>query len=138
MINPLAPSAESSVDSSEAGTLAAALETFRVAIMAGDGKILDSLVHERLRYGHSNGHLVQSKSEFIDSLAGKTCYRSLAFSDARIEVVGNNAIVEHIWLGADILVDGSIGRSHIKVMQVWRKDGEAWKILARHSCPFKS
>jgi hypothetical protein len=122
--------------SGEAADVAATLETLRMAILTGDGKALSALVHKQLIYGHSDGHLVQTKTEFIENLAGKISYKSLLFSDQTVEVVGNNAVVRHTW--DSVNMNDNIGRSYIKVLQVWRKEGETWKLLARQSCPIKS
>ena len=122
----------------DAAAVAAALESLRVAILAGDGKALERLLHDKVIYGHSDGHLVQTKAEFIASLAGKVSYRSLVYSDQTYAIVGDTAIVRHTWDGADIMPDGSTGRSYIKVMQVWKKVRGKWYLLGRQSCPIKS
>lgn len=135
----LSPSADAAAASSaEEGAIAAVLEALRVAILAGDSKALGTLLHKEVVYAHSDGHLVQTKAEFIAMFGGKISYKSLVYSDASIKVVGNNAIVRHTWDGADIMPDGSIGHSYIKVMQVWRKEGRGWTLFARQSCPIKS
>lgn len=116
------------------GEVAAAIERLRVAIQTGDGRTLDQLTHPQLTYGHSSGRKIQTKAEFIASLAGKENYRSLAFTDQSIAIVGSNALVRHIWDGADILPDGQTGRSYIAVLQVWLQDRGRWSLLARQSC----
>lgn len=114
--------------------VAAAIERLRVAIQTGDAGALDQLTHPQLTYGHSSGRKIQTKAEFIASLAGKENYRSLAFTDQSIAIVGSNALVRHIWDGADILPNGETGRSYIAVLQVWLDDGGRWVLLARQSC----
>lgn len=116
------------------GEVAAAIERLRVAIQTGDAGALDQLTHPQLTYGHSSGRKVQTKAEFIASLAGKENYRSLAFTDQSIAIVGSNALVRHVWDGADILPDGQTGRSYIAVLQVWLQDRGRWNLLARQSC----
>ncbi|TGD95010.1 nuclear transport factor 2 family protein [Methylobacterium nonmethylotrophicum] len=127
-------------DGSEA--VARRLEALRVAIQDGDAKALDALTHPQLSYGHSSGRKIETKAAFITSLAGKTNYKSLVFSEQWIQVVGDNALVRHVWDGADILPNGETGRSYIAVLQVWLKEagadeGGAWRLLARQSCPLK-
>lgn len=118
----------------EASSVAAAIERLRVAIQTGDAGALDQLTHPQLTYGHSSGRKIQTKAEFIASLAGKENYRSLAFTDQSIAVVGSNALVRHVWDGADILPNGETGRSYIAVLQVWLNDRGRWVLLARQSC----
>ena len=117
--------------------LKAALEQFRTAVQTGDAATLGKLMHEQLSYGHSSGRKIETKAEFINSLAGKTNYRSLAFTEVAVQVVDDNAILRHVWEGADILPDGGTGRSYIAVLQVWKKQGGNWTMLARQSCPLK-
>ncbi|MGX7707533.1 nuclear transport factor 2 family protein [Methylobacterium sp. Gmos1] len=113
------------------------LEALRVAIVDGDAKALDALTHPQMSYGHSSGRKIETKPQFIASLAGKTNYKSLTFSEQWIQVVGDTATVRHVWDGADILPNGETGRSYIAVMQVWLKEGGQWRLLARQSCPLK-
>ncbi|MGE7418527.1 nuclear transport factor 2 family protein [Methylobacterium tarhaniae] len=121
----------------EGEVVARQLEALRVAIVDGDAKTLDALTHPQLSYGHSSGRKIETKAQFIASLAGKTNYKSLTFSEQWIQVVGDNAMVRHVWDGADILPGGETGRSYIAVLQVWLKDGGQWRLLARQSCPLK-
>ncbi len=115
----------------------AALEALRAAIVDGDAKALDGLLHDGLTYGHSSGRNNQTKAQFVASVAGKVNYKSLVFSEQWTEIVGDNALVRHVWDGADILPNGETGRSYIAVMQVWLRDGGRWRLLARQSCPLK-
>ena len=121
-------------ESAAESEVAAAIERLRVAIQTGDGRTLDQLTHPQLTYGHSSGRKIQTKAQFIASLAGKENYRSLAFTDQTIAIVGSNALVRHVWDGADILPDGQTGRSYIAVLQVWLNDRGRWVLLARQSC----
>ena len=116
----------------------ATLEALRVAILNGDAAKLGTLLHDKVSYGHSSGRKNQTKSEFIAEFGrGKPNYRSLAFTEVWTEIVGDNAILRHVWDGADILPDGGTGHSYIAVMQVWKKDAGQWRLLARQSCPLK-
>lgn len=117
--------------------LKAALEQFRVAAQNGDAATLGKVTHEQLSYGHSSGRKIQTKAEFIGDLAGKTNYRSLAFTEVSVQVVDENAILRHVWDGADILPNGGTGRSYIAVLQVWKRQSGNWTMLARQSCPLK-
>lgn len=130
----LGSGAARAADGTEA--VAQKLEALRVAIVDGDAKALDALTHPQLSYGHSSGRKIETKPQFIASLAGKTNYKSLTFSEPWFQIVGDTATIRHVWDGADILPNGETGRSYIAVMQVWLKDGD-WRLLARQSCPLK-
>ncbi|MEN3234542.1 MULTISPECIES: nuclear transport factor 2 family protein [Methylobacterium] len=90
-----------------------------------------------MSYGHSSGRKIETKAQFVASLAGKTNYKSLTFSEPWVQVVGDTAMVRHVWDGADILPNGETGRSYIAVLQVWLKEDSTWRLLARQSCPLK-
>ncbi|BCM83987.1 nuclear transport factor 2 family protein [Methylobacterium indicum] len=133
----LAAGSSRALAADESEAVSRRLEALRVAIVEGDAKALDALTHPQLSYGHSSGRKIETKAQFVASLAGKTNYKSLTFSEPWIQVVGDNAMVRHVWDGADILPNGETGRSYIAVLQVWLKDGGEWRLLARQSCPLK-
>ncbi|KMO10888.1 hypothetical protein SQ03_28815 [Methylobacterium platani JCM 14648] len=133
--------AQAADENGEARRVEAQVEALRVAIQAGDARALDALTHPQLSYGHSSGRKIETKTAFIAALSGKTNYRTLTFSEQWVQVVGDTAMVRHVWDGADILPNGETGRSYIAVLQVWLRDGGAtdgtWRLLARQSCPLK-
>lgn len=136
---PLASSVAFAADmSKDEATLTGILEKMRVAITNGDAKTLNALLDDQVIYAHSDGHKVDTKKSFVDSLAGKVNYKTLVYSDVMVRMYGANiGVIRHTWDGADIMPDGSIGRSYIKVTQVWHKVGGKWKLFSRASCPIK-
>ncbi|PWC56154.1 nuclear transport factor 2 family protein [Azospirillum sp. TSO22-1] len=116
------------------GDVTKAVEALRVAMLAGDGPALKALTMEPLTYGHSNGRL-EDKAAFVASLEGKNAFKTLDLSDHAIQVVGDTAIARHTFDAVNNLPDGKTSTAHIKVLQVWKKDGGAWKLLARQSAP---
>lgn len=133
LVSPL-HAAEASGD--EAG-LAKAVEALRAAMVAGDGKVLKAVLHDRLSYSHSDGHQ-QTKEQVLEELAGKNSFASLALSAQTIDVVGNVGIVRHVFDSVNNLPEGKTSSAHIKVLQVWVKAGKSWKLLARASTPLKA
>ncbi len=123
--------------SGDAEAVAKAVEALRAAMVAGDGKVLKAVLHDRLTYSHSDGHQ-QTKAEVLEELAGKNSFASLALSGQTIDVVGNVAVVRHIFDSVNNLPEGKTSSAHIKVLQVWIKVGKAWKLLARASTPLKA
>ena len=99
---------------------------------AADKAALEALVSDQLSYGHSGGQ-VENKAEFVGVIAGKkTIYKSITLSDPTVAVAGNNAIARHTF-AAEVEADGQASSPKIGVMQVWVKDGGAWKLLARQA-----
>ena len=91
-----------------------------------------SLTAEQLSYSHSDARL-QNKTEFIDGvMSRKATVKSLEWPELTVQVVGNNAIVRHLWVSESEL-DGKVTNTKIGVMQVWQKQDGGWKLLARAS-----
>lgn len=134
---PLAGGSAAAAARDGTATVAQAVAALRDAMFAGDEAKLGQLLYEQLSYGHSDGHL-DSKASFIRSLAGGKAFQSLSFTDQTVELVGDTAIVRHIFDAVNNLPEGQTSTAHIKVLQVWKKEKGAWRLLARQSCPLKA
>ena len=119
-------------ESAEEAAVGKAVDDLNKAMIDADKAKLEMLVADQLSYGHSGGR-VESKTEFVDVVAGKkTIYKTITISDPKVAVVGNNAIARHTY-AVEFESDGKPGSAKIGVMQVWVKDGGAWKLLARQA-----
>jgi hypothetical protein len=115
-----------------AGSDAAAVEEAVDALLAGDGPALEALTLDGLSYGHSSG-LVQDKAAFIEPLATKRAsFPSITLSDRSVSIVGDDAIARHVFTG-ESTANGKTSPVHIGVMQVWRRDGGRWRLMARQA-----
>jgi len=109
-----------------------AVEALRQATLGQQKGLLEELCHAQLAYGHSDGR-VETKAQFIEGvMTRKATVKALTLSDHVIDVVGANAIARHSWTSESEL-DSKATTTKIKVMQVWLKDGAAWKLLARQA-----
>ena len=109
-----------------------AVEELRIAWLKQDKAKITSLTAEQLSYSHSDARL-QNKTEFIDGvMSRKATVKSLEWPELTVQVVGNNAIVRHLWVSESEL-DGKVTNTKIGVMQVWQKQDGGWKLLARAS-----
>ena len=112
--------------------LAKAVDTLRTAMLAADKAQLLALASDKLSYGHSSGKL-ENKAEYADAIAGKKAvFKTLEFKDQTVAVTGNTAIVRNTFV-SDVEVDGKVTPVKVGVMQVWQKEGEAWKLFARQA-----
>jgi ketosteroid isomerase-like protein len=110
----------------------AQVDALTKAILAGDGAALDALTLDGLSYGHSSG-VVQDKKAFIAPLASKRqTFPSITLSDRSASIVGDDAIARHVFTG-EVVTDGKSAPVHIGVMQVWHRDGDRWRLLARQA-----
>ena len=110
----------------------AGVEALRKALLTQDKAKLESLTAEQLSYSHSDGR-VEDKAKFIDgTMTRKATVKSIEFPDLTVAIVGNNAVVRHLWVSESEL-DGKITNTKIGVLQVWLKQDSGWKLLARAS-----
>lgn len=116
----------------QAGVVEAAVDALTHAMLAGDGDALAALTHDGLSYGHSSG-VVQDKAAFIAPLASKSAsFPSITLSDRTASVVGDDAIARHVFTGESV-AGGKASPVHIGVLQVWHREGAAWRLLARQA-----
>lgn len=109
-----------------------AVEAFRKAMVAGDGRKLMAMSSPNLRFGHSNG-FVQSRSQFVQAVVTrKEIFRSIKLSQHRNTVVGNTAVARHVF-AADILLEGKPLKVTLNCVEVWQKQAGQWKLLARQA-----
>jgi len=117
-------------DAAEEAAVAEAVETLRKGQFDADRTKLEQVTSAQVSYGHSDGR-VDTKEVFINGVMNrKQVVKSLAFPELKLAVVGNNAIVRHIFL-AESELDGKATTTKIGALQVWQKQDGAWKLLAR-------
>jgi ketosteroid isomerase-like protein len=108
------------------------IENLRKAMIDADKARLEELVADQLSYGHSGG-VIETKEQFIAVIVGKkTIYKSIALSEPSVALIGNNAIARHIF-SAETESDGKAASARVGVLQVWQKQGDRWKLLARQA-----
>src|SRR4051794_1743783 len=109
-----------------------AVEDMRTAYTKQDKAALEAMTLPQLTYSHSDGR-IQDKAEFIKGVMDrKAIVKSLDYPDLTIHVVGDTAIVRHLWV-SDTELDGKTTNTKIGVMQVYKKQDGGWKLLARSS-----
>ncbi len=117
-------------DAADEAAVTQSVETLRKALLEQDKAKLDQVASTQISYGHSDGR-VETKDQFITGvMTRKQTVKSLAFPDLKVTVVGNAAIVRHIYL-AESELDGKATTTKIGALQVWQKQDGGWKLLAR-------
>ena len=110
----------------------AAVEELRTAWFKQDKAKLEALTAEQLSYSHSDARL-EDKAKYINgTMTRKATFKSLEWPELTVQIVGNNAVVRHLWVSESEL-DGKVTNIKIGVMQVWQKQDGRWKLLARAS-----
>ena len=116
----------------QAAEVEAAVDALTQALLSADGPALDALVLDGLSYGHSSG-VVQDKPAFVEALtSGRSAFPSITLSDRTASVVGEDAVVRHVFSGA-ATSGGKTVPVRIGVLQVWHRDGGRWRLLARQA-----
>ena len=109
-----------------------AVEELKAAWLKQDKAKLEAMTLPELSYSHSDARL-EDKAKFIEGVMGrKATVKSLEFPEMTVQVVGNTAIVRHLWVSQTEL-EGKVTDTKIGVMQVWQKQDGGWKLLARAS-----
>jgi ketosteroid isomerase-like protein len=118
--------------SADEGTVKKAVDDLRTAWLKQDKPKIESLLAEQLSYSHSDARL-EDKAKFIDgTMTRKATFKSLEWPELTVQIVGNNAVVRHLWVSESEL-EGKVTNTKIGVMQVWQKQDGGWKLLARAS-----
>ena len=97
---------------------------------------LDSLafiMHDNVRYIHSNGWL-ESKQEMLENLrSGKLAYRNIQVSKIEARLYGNTGIV----VGEGkfyVSLDNQPLEIHLLFTEVYIKSQSGWQCISRHAC----
>ena len=119
--------------SGDAAAVAKAVEALTKAMVSVDKAQLEALTAPQLSYGHSAGK-IENQKEFVDNiLARNAAFRFINLSDETVSVVGNNAIARHMFTAETESRNGQVTPVRIGVMQVWQKQGNDWRLLARQA-----
>ena len=119
--------------SADEAAIARQIEALSRAMMAVDSAQLAALTSDALSYGHSAGR-IETKAQFIANLdARNAAFRSINLTDQTIQVSGNEAIVRHTFTGETVNRQGAVSPVRIGILQVWRKEGGTWRLLARQA-----
>ena len=128
----LVQSSSAEAQSTDDAAVAKAVEGLRKATFGQEKAQLEELCANELSYGHSDAR-VETKAEFINGvMTRKAMLKSLSWPDLTIAIVGPNAIARHKWV-SESEQDGKATSTRISVLQVWQKQGSAWKLLARQA-----
>ena len=123
-------SSEADAQAGDEAAVAQNVETLRKAQLEADRTKLEQVTAAQVSYGHSDGR-AETKEQFIHGvMTRKQTVKSLDFPDLKVAVVGNAAIVRHIYLSQSEL-DGKATTTKIGALQVWQKQDGGWKLLAR-------
>ena len=113
--------------------VAATIEEFKNGIINADRTVLSNLTFDELLFSHSSGK-IQNKAEFLEEIVSLTPndYTTINITDQLIRVVGNTAVVNHIY-DAAFISNGAPGTVKIGITYVLKESDGKWKLLARQA-----
>ena len=112
--------------------VASQIELLRQAMINADEVELNSLVADKLSYGHSAGY-VEDKKEFIRKLtSGENDFTKIDISNQTIILSGDAAVVRHR-LDGMTMDGGKPTQIKLLVLMVWQKNHGIWQLLARQA-----
>ena len=116
----------------EEQAVAQAVSALTRAMLNPDRAALEALTHEAVSYGHSAGR-IENRAQFIANLVERgNPFGEINITSQTIQVNGDDAIVRHIFTG-HTTGGGRITPVNIGILQVWKKQGGAWKLYARQA-----
>jgi hypothetical protein len=110
-----------------------AMQQLDKALLQKDEKILQTVLHKDLSYGHSNGW-IQSKSDILnDFTSGKLSYNKIENNSSSIIVITKEYATVKTNTNAEGVVNGTAFKLTLHIMQFWIKTKKGWQIIARQS-----
>ncbi len=109
--------------------IAAAVDSWKQAMVKGDAAALDKLYHPDLTYVHSGGKY-ETKAEAIAAATKPgSLAKAVVVHSTAIRVYGNTGIVN-----AKVDITNAAGEtSHLDLLLVWLKSPSGWQMTARHA-----
>ena len=105
------------------------------AMIANDSAALDHLLDESLQFHHATG-AVDDKAAFLAKMAaGRIVYAGIAWSEQRVMPLAPSAALLTGRMTTDVRVEGAEKQLKNRVMTVWRKGADTWRLLAFQSTP---
>jgi len=113
--------------------LKTAMQQLDKALLQKDEFVLKSVLHKDLSYGHSNGW-VQNKTDIMnDFTSGKLTYNKIENNSSAIITISKKYATVKTNTNAEGIVNGTVFKLILHVMQFWIKTKKGWQLIARQS-----
>lgn len=110
-----------------------AMQQLDKALLQKDEKVLQTVLHKDVSYGHSNGW-IQSKSDILDDFtSGKLTYNKIENNSSAILVITKKYATVKTSTNAEGVVSGTAFNLKLHIMQFWVKTKKGWQLIARQS-----
>jgi hypothetical protein len=103
------------------------------ALLQKNEKVLQTVLHKDVSYGHSNGW-IQSKADIMnDFTSGKLVYNKIENNSSAIVTINKKYATVKTNTNAEGVVNGTAFKLTLHVMQFWIKTKKGWQMIARQS-----
>lgn len=97
-----------------------------------DSLVIGKLVSNILEYGHSGGHIEDKFNMVHNAATSATIYSQVVNELISIKTIGKVGILR-MDLKASSVDKGVTAPLHLGIIQVWRKEGDNWKLIERQA-----
>lgn len=105
------------------------------AMLANDTASLESLLDPRLQFCHATG-AVDGKDSYLAKVAGgRIEYIAIRWDEELITPLASDAALLSGRMTTDVRVEGVEKRLNNRVITVWSRSGEDWRLVAFQSTP---
>lgn len=128
----LSPQPAAAASAAEKEVLAA-MDLWKRGMVKKDAAAFDAVFHPELTYGHSSG-LIENKTQATDHvIKNDTVYDDVRFSDTKVSVTGNTALVTGKVQYLKRPKDQKVIVQDLVVLSVWLKTAKGWQMRARQA-----
>jgi hypothetical protein len=123
-----APAAEAPAEKS----VLAAQDVWKEALIKKDRAAFDKVLHQDVRYGHSDGHIEDKATAIKMIVDGAAVWEGVNFADTNVRVHDKTAFVtgKVQYLERE---NGALSEINLVVLSVWVKEGKNWQMIARQA-----
>jgi len=103
------------------------------ALLQKDEKVLQTVLHKDVSYGHSNGWIQRKNDILNDFTSGKLTYSKIENNSAAIVTISKKYATVKTNTNAEGVVNGAAFNLKLHIMQFWIKTKKGWQLIARQS-----
>jgi hypothetical protein len=105
------------------------------AMLANDNDALAALLDPRLHFSHATGAVDDMDTLLAKMAAGRIHYVGIAWSEEQVTALAPDAAMLTGRMTTDVRVEGVDKRLNNRVITVWSRDKNGWRLIAFQSTP---
>lgn len=98
-----------------------------------DSIVLESLLSDKLTYGHSSGKLETKKVMIHNAVNSTMVYPGFVSDSIKVIIEGNTALTRLVIKSDKTIDKGVEGTLHLGLLLVWVKENKDWKLIGRQA-----